>query len=173
MSASRPHSPPALLGTIAFYFGNCANPKNGRRLMIACYKSWGTTIIGNQRPLLHRSLEIGRRTAQPSPNEQPRLHADTSDTSNPSQQIASESQLATANGSAVEAGAPDSRGLPEYLRILRAALDGLGLNVPKLASKMQGILKRSRQSRFRADRTTVYRIVKGTTSVHNRQRETP
>ena len=49
------------------------------------------------------------------------------------------------------------------LQILREAMDQQGLNPPKLAGKIQAILKRKKGKQPKADRSTVYRIMKGIT----------
>jgi hypothetical protein len=50
-----------------------------------------------------------------------------------------------------------------HLRLLREAMDREGLNPPKLALKMQGILKRDNRKRPKVDRATIYRIMHGHT----------
>jgi hypothetical protein len=49
---------------------------------------------------------------------------------------------------------------PLTFQILTAAMDRHGLNGPKLAAKMRGILKRRGETKSKADRSTVYRILK-------------
>jgi len=51
----------------------------------------------------------------------------------------------------------------ELRRIIRAAMQQQGLNPPRLAVKMQAILKRTRQAKGTVDQTTVYRILAGKT----------
>ncbi len=51
----------------------------------------------------------------------------------------------------------------ELRRIIRAAMQQQGLNSPRLAVKMQAILKRTRQAKGTVDQTTVYRILAGKT----------
>jgi hypothetical protein len=58
---------------------------------------------------------------------------------------------------------PAAQPMPDHLRILADAINNQGLNPPKLAEKMQAILKRDKKDRDKADRTTVYRIVQGET----------
>jgi hypothetical protein len=51
----------------------------------------------------------------------------------------------------------------EAVRIMRAAMQQLGLNPPKLAVRMLAIMRRARQTNAKVDRTTVYRLVEGKT----------
>jgi hypothetical protein len=63
----------------------------------------------------------------------------------------------------VKASPSDSREIAEYLQILQAALDGHGWTIPQLANKIREILKSTGQNRQKADRATIYRIMRGAT----------
>jgi hypothetical protein len=69
---------------------------------------------------------------------------------------ASRSNQPTASGAAPAAGGV-------ALRIIRAAMQQQGLTQPRLAVKMQAILKRTKQAKGTVDQTTVYRILAGKT----------
>ena len=52
---------------------------------------------------------------------------------------------------------------PAAVRIMLAAMEQQGLNPPKLAVRILAILSRTKQTKAKVDRTTVYRIVGGKT----------
>jgi hypothetical protein len=56
-----------------------------------------------------------------------------------------------------------SESTPVAVRIMRSAMQQQGLTPPKLAVKILAILRRTRQTKIKVDRTTIYRIVGGKT----------
>jgi hypothetical protein len=65
--------------------------------------------------------------------------------------------------SGAKASPPNSPEGAEYLLVLRAAIDDLGLTIPKLAREIQRILRGTVPKGPKADRTTIYRIMDGST----------